>query len=333
MALFLGVDGGGTKTDFCLLDSGGAVVSTHRDSSCSYFATGIPGMEELLVRGVRSTCERAGITPDQIEYAFFGLPCYGESSRDLPALDAAPSSVLQQDRYRCGNDMICGWAGSLGARDGINVLAGTGSMAYGEHAGRQVRCGGWGELFGDEGSAYWVAIRGLAAFSRMSDGRTPEGPLHEEMRSELGLATDLDAIDVVINRWRGDRTRIAALARAVSRAADAGDAVALEIFRSAAHELAMLVAATRRQLVFPTTRAVPVSYSGGMFNSALLVTGLERELALDDAEYAFQEPMFAPAVGAALYAARLRGLPIDVDRMAATAGRGAIEESVGGMAN
>ena len=52
-------------------------------------------------------------------------------------------------------------------------------MTYGERAGRRSRVGGWGELFGDEGSAYWIAVRGLAAFSRMSDGRLPAGPLLE----------------------------------------------------------------------------------------------------------------------------------------------------------
>lgn len=320
MALFLGVDGGGTKTDFCLLDSDGAVVCTHREPSCSYFAIGLPGMAQVLARGVGSVCARAHITPGQIEFSFFGLPCYGECSRDLPALDAAPSSTLDRGRYRCGNDMICGWAGSLGARDGINVLAGTGSMAYGEHADRKVRCGGWGELFGDEGSAYWIAIRGLSQFSRMSDGRMPRSALHDEMRSELQLATDLDAIEVVINAWRGDRTRIADLAHAVSRAADAGDIHALEIFRAAAHELAMLVASVRRQLGFPATQPVAVSYSGGMFNSALLVGSLARELDADGADYVFEKPLFSPAVGAALYAARLRGLRIDVEKMAANAG-------------
>ena len=74
--------------------------------------------------------------------------------------------------------MVCSWAGSLACADGISVIAGTGSMAYGEYAGRQARCGGWGELIGDEGSAYWIAREGMNLFSRMSDGRAARGPLH-----------------------------------------------------------------------------------------------------------------------------------------------------------
>ncbi len=35
-------------------------------------------------------------------------------------------------RARIGNDMVCSWAGSLGGEDGISLVAGTGSIAYGE---------------------------------------------------------------------------------------------------------------------------------------------------------------------------------------------------------
>ena len=55
-----------------------------------------------------------------------------------------------------------------------------------------MRVGGWGDLFGDEGSAYWISIKGLNAFTRMSDGRLPVGPLHEALRTHLELAADLD---------------------------------------------------------------------------------------------------------------------------------------------
>src|SRR5437879_13624105 len=88
--------------------------------------------------------------------------------------------------------MVCGWAGALAGEDGISVVAGTGSIAYGEYEGRRARAGGWGELFGDEGSAYWIAREGLRLFSRKSDGRTPRGPLHAGMRRHFCLETEAD---------------------------------------------------------------------------------------------------------------------------------------------
>ncbi|MDX3658910.1 BadF/BadG/BcrA/BcrD ATPase family protein [Streptomyces sp. ID05-26A] len=310
--MFLGVDGGGTKTAFCLVDLDGRVVAEARTASVYYLNDGFPIVEPLLRRGIDEVCGTAGISVEDITYAFFGLPAYGEISGDVPLLDALPARILGGDHYRCGNDMICGWAGSLGAIDGINVVAGTGSIAYGEHLGRQWRGGGWGELFGDEGSGYWVAINGLNAFSRMVDGRLPVGPLVGEMRTALGLAADFDAIDVVMMRWNGDRGRIASLSKIVVAAADAGDAVAAGILRQAGQELALLVNIGREALEFPASQQVPVSYSGGMFGSAHVLASFRESLGRD---FDLREPLLEPHIGAALHAARLHGHPLRAEQI------------------
>ncbi len=311
--MFLGVDGGGTKTEFCLIDAQGTVVVALTTDGCSYLAVGFDGLARVLEHGVREVCGNARIAVDAIDYAFFGLPSYGESTGDLPKLDAAPSCVLPRARYRCDNDMVCGWAGSLGASDGINVIAGTGSMTYGEYAGRKARCGGWGELFGDEGSAYWIAIQGLSGFARMSDGRLPKGALYEHFRERLQLQGDLDLADVVLSQWRGDRAKIASLSRVVMDAADAGDACAQAIVGRAADELALLFAATCRSLEVPVAEPIPVSYSGGMFDSGPRFLGeFKRAMATSHQAYSLHVPRFSPALGAALYAAKLHGTPVSV---------------------
>ncbi|MET8007202.1 N-acetylglucosamine kinase [Nonomuraea glycinis] len=318
--MFLGVDGGGTKTAFCLVDRDGNVAGQARTAGSYYFSQaseGIGLVERALEQGVASVCADAGIKPSDIAYAFFGLPGYGEAPGDIPVLDAAPRAVLGHDRYACDNDTVCGWAGSLGAADGINVLSGTGSMTYGERAGRGVRVGGWGELFGDEGSAYWIAVRGLNAFSRMSDGRLPEGPLAEVFRRHLALASDLNVIDVVFNQWRGSRGDIAALTPRVVEAADLGDECAAAILSEAGRELALLVHATRDQLGFEPGERVPVSYSGGTFKSRAVLSAFTRDMT----GYELRRPLYEPVVGAALYAAKLAGTPLDqaaLDRLRST---------------
>ncbi|MFD5654772.1 BadF/BadG/BcrA/BcrD ATPase family protein [Streptomyces sp. NPDC127039] len=309
--MFLGVDGGGTKTAFCLVDRSGQVVARAQAASSYYFSHGIELVERVLREGVGTVCAAAELSPADIDYAFFGLPGYGEAARDLPVLDATPRAVLGHDRYACDNDMVCGWAGSLGAADGINVISGTGSMTYGERQGRGVRIGGWSESFGDEGSAYWIAIRGLNAFSRMSDGRLPEGPLAGVFRSGLGLESDLDVIDVVHNRWQGDRGRIAALSRSVAEAAAAGDETAAAILAEAGRELALLVEATRERLGFGPDESVPVSYSGGTFGAAPVLEAFTTGLKSRFAGYELRHPLYEPVVGAALYAAKLAGTPLD----------------------
>jgi N-acetylglucosamine kinase-like BadF-type ATPase len=309
--MYLGVDGGGTKTAMCLLREDGRVAAQAQTLSCYYFTEGIGLVGRVLREGIDELCERASVTPAEIRYAFIGLPTYGEVSGDVPTLDAIPRDILGHSRYACDNDMVCGWAGSLGGLDGINVVSGTGSITYGERLGHGARVGGWGDLFGDEGSAYWISIKGLNAFTRMSDGRLPVGPLHETLRAHLELAADLDLVDVVLNRWQGGRSEIAALSRVVAAAAENGDECAAQILSEAAEELAGLVDTTRRILEFSPEENVPVSYSGGIFNVRSIVGDFEAALHHLRDGYELRKPLYSPAIGGAIYAARLAGEPLD----------------------
>jgi N-acetylglucosamine kinase-like BadF-type ATPase len=305
MGLYLGVDGGGTKTAFVLADESGTPLAEVTGPGTYYFPVGIDLVERVLRDGVARVTAAAGVQVETIDRAFVGLPGHGEASGDLAELDAATRRVLGHDRYDVGNDAVAGWAGSLGGADGINIVAGTGSIAYGEWRGAAHRAGGWSEVFGDEGSAYWVAVRGLNAFSRMSDGRLTSGLLQGAIRERVGAATDLDVIGVVVDGWGAKRDRIASLAPAVTEAAEAGDSAAQAIVDDAGGELAALVGAVRAGLGVPSGETVPVSYSGGMFKAAGIRAAFEAAL---PPGCDLREPVAGPALGAALYARRRAGV-------------------------
>jgi len=315
--VFLGVDGGGTKTEFVLIDAAGQVRARHQTATTYYLQIGMDGLARVLGDGVAAILAKAKLSADDIRYAFFGLPAYGEDSQLQDRLDALPEAVLGHHRYRCGNDMVCGWAGSLAGQDGINIVAGTGSIGYGERKGVAVRCGGWGEVFGDEGSAYWIAVQGLNAFSRMSDGRMPAGPLHRIMRKHFDVSVDLDVCGRVMGDGEPSRDKIASLSRLVAEAAAEKDVTAMAIFDSAARELAAIVEAIRVQLGYGSRETVLLSYSGGVFRSGdLVLSPLRRHLSGYSARYSLSDPQFAPSIGAALYAARLSGQPLDQTALA-----------------
>jgi N-acetylglucosamine kinase-like BadF-type ATPase len=306
--MFLGVDGGGTKTAYALVDAGGSLAASHVGASIDYLAEGIDTARARLADGLAATLGAARASAGDVGFAFFGLPAYGEDAATIAALDALPSPALPVARYRCGNDMVCSWAGSLGCIDGISVIAGTGSMAYGEFDGRQARCGGWGELIGDEGSAYWIAREGMNLFSRMSDGREPRGALHGLVRERLGLEDDLYLCARIYGARADRRDAFAQFARLVHEAALAGDGAAAAIFTRGAGELVDCVLAVRRSLGAPEAAVLPVSHSGGVFNNARsMVEAFRARLAAAPARFEYRAPQFPPAVGAALYAARLAG--------------------------
>ena len=310
--MFLGVDGGGTKTAFALVDAHGAVLAMHEESSAYYLEVGMDAASAMLARGCTAVLAAAGVAAGALGCAFFGLPAYGEDRAAQAQFDALPRALLGHDRYLCGNDMVCSWAGSLACSDGISVIAGTGSMAYGEYLGQRARAGGWGELFSDEGSAYWIARAGLTLFSRMSDGRAPRGPWYALVRERCGLADDLDICALVYGTLKAERSRVAQLARLVGEAAALGDAQAAAILDAAAAELAAMVDAVRTALGVAPCITLPVSYTGGLFGPASpLLAPFTRALAARERAYRVQGPMLAPVLGAALYAARSAGMALD----------------------
>jgi N-acetylglucosamine kinase-like BadF-type ATPase len=317
MAMFLGVDGGGTKTAFALIDCEGHVLAQHQQGSAYYLEVGMDGAAAVLQHGISETLAIAGISASDLQFAFLGLPAYGEDSALLSALDALPAAALPAGRYRCGNDVVCGWAGSLGCEDGISIVAGTGSIAYGEYGGRSARSGGWGELFSDEGSAYWIAREGLNAFSRMSDGRAEPGPMRRLFRERLKLTGDLDLCAEVYSRLGAERSAVAQLAQLVFDAALQDDGTAQAIFAKGARELARMVKAVRKSLAVPDYVTLPVSYSGGVFKSqSLVLAPFEQELQAHAARYALTRPRFTPVIGAALLAAARCEQPLDVQALA-----------------
>jgi N-acetylglucosamine kinase-like BadF-type ATPase len=150
----------------------------------------------------------------------------------------------------------------------------------------------------------------------MSDGRLPTGPLHGHMTTHLRLATDLDLVDVVLNRWQGDRMKVASLARVVTAAAADGDTACVAILREAGVRLADLVRTTIDRLGYAPGEVVPVSWSGGVFASEQVRAAFRDRLA--DAPADLRDPLLPPVLGAALYAARLSGSPLRpeaVDRL------------------
>ncbi len=312
MNRWLGVDGGGSKTRFLLIDDAGAVLAQHVEGPAYYLEIGLDALRALLARGIEATCARAALRAGDVSFAFLGVPAYGEDSRLLPVLDAIAARALPPQRHRCGNDMVCGWAGAFAGEAGISVVAGTGSIAYGEYGGRAARTGGWGELFSDEASAYWIAREGLQLFTRMSDGRAPRGALYDLVRRHFALQGDLDLCAAIYGTDVAQRSQFARLSQLVAQAATAGDAQARSLFARAARELAELIDAVHARLEVPAGTALPVSYSGGMFTlHELLLAPLRAVLAASERGYRLVRPRLPPDAGAALYAARLGGAPLD----------------------
>ena len=300
---FLGVDGGGTKTAFVLIDKDNNVLAEHETGTCYHLEVGVEGARSILHDGILRLTAKAACKPADITYAFFGLPAYGEDSELHSTLATLPSPILHPRQFCCDNDMVNGWAAAFGGKDGINIVAGTGSIAYGQYQNNKSRCGGWGELFSDEGSAHWIGQHALNAFTKMSDGRLAKTPLYMLIKQKLKIDFDLDVTRVVMTKWGADRSKIAALCTVVNEAAMLGDTFAVTLFQQAATELAEIVEGVRKKLHYPVDDVINVSFSGGVFKAGKFVLpAFKTALFERNRHYQLHPPLYTPVIGAALYA-------------------------------
>lgn len=271
---WLGIDAGGTKTAFATYDETLTQLDRFELPTSHYAQAGFDGMEAVLAEGI-ARAEAAGLLGEQ--YAIgIGMCGYGEGTTSTARIEQIVAKVAGAHPYALVNDVESAWAAGLNLADGIVIIAGTGSIAYGVHGERSLRCGGWDYELGDEGSGGWLGKELLRAFSRQCDGRDPAGPLRSLVRQELELADDFDII-AFAQEHMANRSRISALAPLVSKAAAAGDASAQRILERAATEEAEMVAAIVHSIFDePDDQAagnIPVTYVGGTFKAGEAILG------------------------------------------------------------
>lgn len=297
---YLGIDSGGTKTKFTLADENGVIACHVMAETTNYLQIGYQEVTNNLKQGVEDVLEAAQIEKSDIHKTFIGLASYGEIKSDLKNIINCLDEGLEGMDYLVGNDNLCGWGGSLGGKSGINVVSGTGSIAYGRNdVGEEIRCGGWGNYFGcDEGSAYWIASRLVNEFTRQSDNRSQKSQLYDYFMTNFKLEDDFDLLDLMVNKWHMNRTKIAQFCKVAKDLADMGDEKALAIFEEAGKELALMVNTCISRIDFG--EQVLVSYSGGVFKSGEMILKPFRKYL--DSRAILITPMFDPAIGGVIIA-------------------------------
>jgi N-acetylglucosamine kinase-like BadF-type ATPase len=161
-----------------------------------------------------------------------------------------------------GNDAETALVGALGDTEGLLLIAGTGSIAYGRtRAGRCVRAGGWGHLLGDEGSAYAIALGAISRAIRSAEGRDKATGLLPAALRYFGASEIADLVPLFYRDF--DKARIAGFSREVARERDSGDGVAAEIFAEAAEDLALLALSVYDRLK-PELARPRLALSGGL---------------------------------------------------------------------
>lgn len=304
MPLFLGVDGGKSSTKAVVGDESGRVLGTGAGGPANHVgeAEGRERLSRAVTECVGLACRQAGIEPAQVR---FEAACFGMSGGPADK-QAILAEILPVQKLIVTHDMLIALSGATGGDPGVAVNAGTGSFAFGRNrAGETARAGGWGFVFGDEGSGFDIARQALRAMLRYEEGWGPSTALYAALLKTSGPH---DANELLHSFYTPEwpRPRVAALAKLVDSVALEGDPVARDILASAAQQLATLATSVRCRL-FAAGEPVLVCYIGGVFRSRLLLERYRQLVELEEGVRC-QPPRYPPAIGALLEAYRASGI-------------------------
>ncbi len=304
--LFLGVDGGQSSTTALIGDESGHVVGQGHAGPCNHVETADAHAKLITVveSCVAAACAQAGLDPASVRFdsAYLGLSGGPEDK------EAILREILRADRLTVGNDALIALSGALVGDPGVVVIAGTGSIAFGRNAaGKTIRVGGWGHIFGDEGSAFDIVRQAVRSALRYEETWGPATSLRDALLHETGASS---ANDLLHRFYTSEypRSRVASMAPLVDQEAVKGDAAAIDILEEAAECLMTLAAMSLRQLFADNVRAV-VSYSGGVFRSTRLLDHFRKKLQAMK-KTTVVPPVYGPAAGALIEAYRAAGAPL-----------------------
>ncbi len=289
----LGVDAGGTKTVAKLarvvssvecFDNAIQKVSEGRSGPGNPTAAGFTAATASWQAAIQAACQAADISPREVVAACLGVAGAGRSQVQQSVL-AWMNNQMQTVRVQVTTDatlVLAALQGALVANQlsqmqGIALISGTGSMAWGRTAdGTPARCGGWGHLLGDEASGYWIARRGLQAACRAVDGRGASTQLVAAFTEYFKLD---EWSEVVTKIYSADfqRSDLAALTPIVASLAEI-DPVAAGILDEAADELVSMIYVTARRLGLNGIDYVVGLAGGTLTESPKLVAQLKSKL-------------------------------------------------------
>lgn len=296
--LFLGVDGGGTKTLAVLANSQIEILSEGHTGASNPLRVGVETSVREIANAVDEACDKIGKTRFDIAAAQIGLA--GVRREDLrQRIGAELRDELGIEKLEVGTDAEIALYGATDGAAGLVIIAGTGSVCCGRNArGKFARAGGWGPLAGDEGGGAGIARRALQQIAKASDGRAAKTALSERACRYFRVDAP-DDLATAIYAPSMTNDKIAGFARHVIEAAREKDLIATELLIEAANELGTAAIAVIKNLGLEKNK-FQIAYVGGIFHAGELIFASLLEKIQTVAPAAFlAPPQLSPATAAA----------------------------------
>jgi len=295
--LVAGIDGGQSSTVALIADETGRIVGRGAAGPADEIGAGPEStrLRYAIHDALDDAIAGAGIGADATFAAIVaGISGYNGTQRGRPP--QLPSACV-----KLMHDAPIAHAGALSGRPGVVIIAGTGSVIYArDESGRECTLGGWGFLFGDEGSAFRIAADALAALMRAQD--EGDASLGEETAAALAFFNKESLRAIGRGFYVGDpsRDRVAAFASTAMRSK-----ALRELAYAGADRLAVLARAAVERGFAPE-----IALAGGVFDDDGFRQRVRAAILEHMPSAHVVAARYSPAAGALLLAYRALGLDI-----------------------
>lgn len=264
MAIYAGIDGGGTKT-ICAIGDETRVLGTGHSGGSNVVRSGEARARESLQEALRNACSAAGVKCSDIHRACVGASGAGRAEQK-ELVRRAVAELISGEAIVLG-DMETTMYAAFGEGAGIVTIAGTGSIAYGrDRAGTTARAGGWGFAVSDEGSGQWIGRTAVTAALRARDEQRPT-----QLLQQILNGWRLDDEEALVRVANGSPPpNFSEVVPLVEKAAEQKDEVANAVMAQAGAELARLARIVFERL-FQQGDEAPLAMSGGVFRECRVV--------------------------------------------------------------
>ncbi len=305
-ALFLGFDGGASKTAGAAIDDEKKVVAEAVGNAGNFQIVGVEKASENILDVTEAILEKANAEFSRIRSMYLGLAGAGRPD-DADRIHKSFVGLLSRKNYpiprvQIGSDAVAALEGAFAGKTGMILISGTGSILLAkDEAGGIHRTGGWGRFIGDEGSGYALGRACLSAVAKDFDGRGKKTLMTQLLETQKKIEDPQSLIRKVYQ----ENFDIASVAPIVMEAAEKGDEVALGIVDCCANQLVVHVCAMIDKLGI----TMPLVLSGSILSHEnILSRKLQETMKRDYPGIEIQMPQYSPSVGAALLALKAGGI-------------------------
>ncbi len=310
MEYVIGLDGGGTKTVAVIADQTGKIITEATGGTTNPNTLNQKELTTNIKRIFDLLKEQAPEAYRQVTYIYAGMSGVGTSKQKLIVSSIFKEILKISVPFEIVSDTMNALFSGTYGKPGIVQIAGTGSITYGINAkGFELRLGGWGYLFGDEGSGYDLGRRAIVSVLEFEEKRNEKTELKDLLLSHFNVKNGREMIEKIY-KSSVPKKEIAPLSIYVFKAYKNEDRVAVKIVHDVAEQLTANVMTVNKEL-FSQQEVTPVILAGGVFSEKEILPLLIKRKLENSNNISVCLPEVPPVYGSVIGALKNKGITVN----------------------